>query len=176
MREAAEKGWGAAAPASGYKYVRRVRGGWQARVVQEGAPSGAPRVNLGIYPNPREAWQAVVRYARTGRLPPNVLPTYVKRRPDGRFFAEVRRNRRAVLVGPVAGLAECERLLAAALAELPPRPRRAKPEQLELFEGVAAVVTALPAEVRPVADRPTSGRRPRRVRRAGLFDTSVAAA
>ena len=49
-------------PASGYKYVRRVKGHkWQARPWAAGG-----RVNLGLHPTPLAAWQAVTAWVAAG--------------------------------------------------------------------------------------------------------------
>lgn len=118
---------------SGFKYVRLVAsdGGryrlhqrpWQARV-PVGPHSGSPRQNLGLFPNPREAWRAAVRFATRGELPPGVLPTYVRQNPDGSFSARAVRAGQVVEAGPVATAQEAGRLIQERLAGLPPRPRR----------------------------------------------------
>lgn len=123
-------------PASNHKYVRRVPRPrdrpWQARV-PVGPHSNSPRLNLGCYPNPREAWGAVKTWLKSGKLPPDILPTYVRRNGDGTYSAACRRDGVAVAVGPVATPEEASRLIEAALVTVPPRPRKPKPRRPVLF-------------------------------------------
>lgn len=140
-------------PASGYKYVRRHHRGrlWQARVTL-GPHSGSPRLNLGLYPHPRDAWRAVVAWLRTHELPDGILPTYLRRTPDRRFVGRCTRAGRRVEVGPCDTPQEAARLLAAALAGLPPRPRRPKPDPTAAEVALLAAARAVAAERgKPVA-------------------------
>ena len=80
---------------SRYKYVRQVCGKtgiwvWQARAY---LPLPVGSVHLGLYREERAAWEAVRLWIRAGadpcrRLPPNVLPKWVRRRlQDGQYDA-----------------------------------------------------------------------------------------
>lgn len=113
-------------PASGYKYVRRVLNRYQARPVALNACSGSPRVNLGTYSSPGLAWRAICKWARTGQLPPGVLPTYVRQLRDGTYSAWVCRRGVKVRVGPFDTPEEAAAAIQRALAAVPPRRRREK--------------------------------------------------
>ena len=65
------------------RYIRRVKGGkWQGRVWLGHAYG---HLNLGLYEEKIEAWNAVRAYLNRGELPEDLLPKYV-RRADGELF------------------------------------------------------------------------------------------
>lgn len=69
-----------------YKFTRRVKGKFQARVWDGRLRA---HVNLGLYDEDRAAWDASKRFFLKGELPAHILPHFVRQTADGSFVANV---------------------------------------------------------------------------------------
>ncbi len=142
---------------SRYKYVRRVKDKWQARVWDDRRINSrggrGDHVNLGLYDEEREAYDAVRGYFHRGEVPDHLEPKYVRTR--GVFFAaRVTMRGGTVSVGACLWPEAAQALLFMAL-------RRRHPAKFKavLKAEPAAALAAAPRRARPRATRPAIVRR-----------------
>lgn len=101
---------------SRYKYVRRVKNKWQARVWD-----GRIRdhVNLGLFDEERAAWDVAKRYALRDEVPDEILPKYVRTHGD-LYTARLTCDGITVRVGPCLWPEAARTLLVLALRKRHP--------------------------------------------------------
>jgi hypothetical protein len=140
---------------SRYKYVRRIKNKWQARVWDGRIKD---HVNLGLYDEERAAWDAARRYFLRGEIPDGIYPKYVRTHGD-LFTARLTVRRGSVTVGPFLWPEVAQRFLFGTLA----RKHRAK---------YAAVASRFPEAEISTVDTPDTVDTPRRkkVKPVHVFD------
>lgn len=119
-----------------YKYLRRVKSRFQARVWI--GPGPGDDANLGLFESEWAAgqavklvaglkidgpvtalslWEALRPHIGKGIIPETLLPKYVYRRPDGQYGSRVRKQGRRIALGPFEDPADAHRAMLAAIRQ-----------------------------------------------------------